>query len=76
MKEKIMNLAHEMRYRESRLKEDADFFAKMAKKKIEQKDMPVAKSYVERANEYFDNSKLFGHFAERLEDILEEEDEQ
>lgn len=76
MKEKIMNLAQEMRYRESRLKEDADFFAKMAKKEIEQKDMPVAKSYVEKANEYFDNSKLFGHFAERLEDILEEEDEQ
>ena len=76
MYKQLMDLAHEMRYRESRLKEDADLFARMAKNEIEQKDMLVAKSYVERANEYFNNSKLFGHFAERLEDILEEEDEQ
>lgn len=76
MNGKIMDLAHEMRYREQKLKEDADLFARMAKNEIEQKDMLVAKCYVERANEYLDNSKLFGHFAERLEDILEEEDEQ
>lgn len=75
MKEKIMDLAHEMRYREQKLKEDADLFARMAKNEIEQKDMLVAKCYVERVNEYMDNAKLFGHFAERLEDILEEGDE-
>lgn len=38
--------------------------------------MLVAKCYLERANEYIDNAKIFGYFAERLEDILEVEDEQ
>ena len=75
MKEKIVDLANEMRYREQKLKEDADLFGRMAKMEIEQKDMLVAKCYVERANEYMDNAKLFDHFAERLENILEEEDE-
>lgn len=72
----LMDLAHEMRYREQKLKEDADLFARLAKNEIEQKDMLVAKSYLERANEYIDNAKIFGYFAERLEDILEMEDEQ
>lgn len=71
MYEKLMDLAHEMRYREQKLKEDADLFARLAKEKIEQKDMLVAKCYVESASEHMDNAKLFGHFAERLEDILE-----
>ena len=76
MYKQLMDLAHEMRYREQKLKEDADLFARMAKNEIEQKDMLVTKCYLERANEYIDNAKLFGHFAERLEDILEVEDEQ
>lgn len=76
MYKQLMDLAHEMRYREQKLKEDADLFARMAKNEIEQKDMLVAKCYLERANEYIDNAKIFGYFAERLEDILEVEDEQ
>ena len=50
MYEKLMDLAHEMRYREQKLKEDADLFARLAKEKIEQKDMLVAKCYVESAS--------------------------
>lgn len=68
---KLMDLAHEMRYREQKLKEDADLFARLAKEEIEQKDLQVAESYLQRANEYLVNAKFFGHFAERLEDILE-----
>lgn len=71
MYEKLMDLAHEMRYREQKLKEDADLFARMAKNEIEQQDMQVAESYLKTANEYLVNAKFFGHFAERLEDILE-----
>ena len=72
---KIMELAHEMRYREQKLKEDAELFARVAEKEIEQQDMLVAESYMRSVNEYLENAKFFGHFAERLEDILEEEDE-
>lgn len=76
MKEKIADLAKEMRYRESCLKEEADLFARTASNEIKQNDMQVAESYLKSANEYLDNAKFFDYFAERLEDILEEEDEQ
>lgn len=76
MYQEVVKLAKDMRHRESDSKRDADTFARMAKKKIEQGSMQVAQSYMERVNEHLDDAQLFEFFAECLENILEKEDKQ